>query len=222
MDLCKACWEIGTPREEESCIYLVGIPWYMSWGTHRKPFAHRQKIITNRNFPPSAHLKKKVCQENSYPGPPRHFPSARGWSLNICCSSAHERLTSTLVCIFSHPISKGNVLIGWRSYLQDAIVRAASRYLASKAGDDVLGITPALCNQPRRRLPHCYLALPGEESGCKLTAGAGRAEQLRRKDFISPFKAELCKDLCSMGFSSLARLKMLRKLGGWSLLQLLK
>lgn len=90
-----------------------------------------------------------MCQENSYPGPPRHFPSARGWSLNICYSSAHERLTSTLVCMFSHPISKGNALIGWRSYLQDAIVHAASRYLASEAGDDVLGITPALCNQPR-------------------------------------------------------------------------
>jgi len=98
---------------------------------------------------PFSSSAKKLCQENSYPGPPRHFSSARGWSLNICYGSAHERLTSILVCMFSHPISEGNVLIGWRSYLQDAIVHAASRYLASEAGDDVLGITPALCNQPR-------------------------------------------------------------------------
>lgn len=109
-----------------------------------------------------------MCQENSYLGPPKHFPSAKGWSLNICYSSAHERLTNILVCMFSHPVSEGNVLIVWQSYLQDVLIHAASRYLAREVGDDALGITPALCNQPRAGFPCCYLPLPWEERCCKL------------------------------------------------------
>jgi len=140
-----------------------------------------------------------VCQENSYLGPPKHFPSAKGWSLNICYSSAHERLTSTLVCMFSHLVSEGNVLIGWQSYLQDVLIHAASRFLAREAGDDALGIIPALCNQLRAGFPCCYLPLPWEERCCELTSAAGQASSSGGRS--SPtFKAGLWKDLSSSGF----------------------
>lgn len=181
----------------------------MSWGTHRKPFAHSQKVMNNRNIPSSAHLKKKkkVCQENSYLGPPRHFPGAKGWSLNICYNSADERLPSTLVCMFSHPISEGNVLIGWQSYLQDVLIRAASRYLASEAGDDVLGITPALCNQPGAAIS--TLLSPPARGGELLWAHSWSwpSQQLGRKDFVSHVQGRAVKRLALIRFSSLARLK---------------
>lgn len=51
-----------------------------------------------------------------------------------------------------------------------------------------------------RRFPRCYLPLPGEESCCELTAGAGQASSSGGRISSPTFKAELWKDLRSSGF----------------------